>query len=211
MVIRKTYLCIRKGLQHMIYLVRHGQTAWNLEKKTQGHTDIPLNEKGRNQAKILAQVISNLKIDKIISSDLLRARETAEIINEKIGKNITYDERIREINYGILEGAPRDTLTQEMWDIYNTCPEELKAETKTHVFERIKTFFDELQDSKDNTLIITHGGALRMIMYYAKNRNEFDNNIYIKYFKDIKINNADIFEWKDEIKSIQKRGIDILF
>lgn len=188
----------------MIYLVRHGQTAWNLEKKTQGHTDIPLNEKGRNQAKLLAQVISNLKIDKIISSDLLRARETAEIINEKIGKNIIFDERIREINYGILEGVPRDTLTQEIWDIYNTSPEELKAETKTHVFERIKAFFDELQDSKDNTLIVTHGGALRMIMYYVENRNEFDNNIYIKYFKDIKINNADIFEWKDEIKAYKK-------
>ena len=45
-VISKTYLCIRKGLKNMIYLVRHGQTAWNLEKKTQGHTDIPLNERG---------------------------------------------------------------------------------------------------------------------------------------------------------------------
>ena len=87
----------------MIYLVRHGQTDWNIEKKTQGHTDIPLNENGRKQAQILAQSISNLKIDRIISSDLLRAKETAEIINERFGNNISLDERIREINYGLFD------------------------------------------------------------------------------------------------------------
>jgi len=130
----------------MIYLVRHGQTDWNIEKKhTQGHTDIPLNENGKKQAEQLAQSISNLKIDKIISSDLLRAKETAEIINKKFGSPIFFDERMREINYGILERIPRDTLTQETWDIFNTRPEELKAESKVHIFERIKNFFDELK------------------------------------------------------------------
>lgn len=188
----------------MIYLVRHGQTDWNIEKKTQGHTDIPLNENGKKQAKVLAQNIGHLSIDKIISSDLLRAKETAEIINERFGKKIILDTRIREINYGILEGVPRDTLTQETWDIFNNNPEQLQAEPKIHIFERIKSFFDELQNLKDNILIVTHGGALRMIMYYAENRNEFDNDKYTKYFKDIKINNADIFEWGNELKVYKK-------
>ena len=67
----------------MIYLVRHGQTDWNIEKKTQGHTDIPLNGTGKRQAEELAEKIADLKIDRIISSDLLRARETAEIMNWK--------------------------------------------------------------------------------------------------------------------------------
>lgn len=188
----------------MIYLVRHGQTDWNIEKKTQGYTDIPLNENGRKQAQILAKSISNLKIDRIISSDLLRAKETAEIINERFGKNISLDERIREINYGVLEGVPRDTLTQDTWDIFNTKPEELKAESKIHIYDRIKSFFDDLQDSKENILIVTHGGALRMIMYYAENRNEFDNDKYLKEFNSVKINNADIFEWGNILKVYKK-------
>lgn len=188
----------------MIYLVRHGQTDWNIERKTQGHTDIPLNENGKKQAKILAKNIGHLSIDKIISSDLLRAKETAEIINERFGKEIILDTRIREINYGILEGVPRELLIQDTWDIFNNNPEQLKAESKIHIFERIKSFFDELQNSKDNILVVSHGGTLRMIMYYAENRNEFDNDKYTKYFKDIKINNADIFEWGNELKVYKK-------
>ena len=188
----------------MIYLVRHGQTDWNIEGKLQGKIDIKLNENGRRQSRMIAQIILKLNIDKIISSDLIRARETAEIINEIIGKNITFDERIREVNYGILEGMSRNSVTQEMWNIYNNVPEKLKAEANVHLFKRIKSFFDELQNSKENILIVTHGGALRMIMYYAKNKNEFDNRKYINSFKDIKINNTDIFEWKEEIKIYKK-------
>lgn len=55
----------------MIYLVRHGQTDWNLEKKTQGHTDILLNDNGREQALRVSNLLRNYKIDKIYSSDLL--------------------------------------------------------------------------------------------------------------------------------------------
>ena len=190
----------------MIYLVRHGQTDWNIEKKIQGHTNIPLNKNGRKQVELLAQNISNLRIDRIISSDLLRARETAEIINKNFRKDIIFDERIREINYGILEGVPRDTLKQDIWNIFNTNPEKLKAESKIHIYNRIKSFFDNLQGTTDNILIVTHGGALRMIMYYVKNRNEFNNDKYLKEFNNIKINNADIFEWENEIKLYKKEN-----
>ena len=65
----------------MIYLVRHGQTDWNLKKKLQGHTDISLNESGRMQAREIAEKISKCKITRIICSDLARAKETAEIID----------------------------------------------------------------------------------------------------------------------------------
>ena len=126
----------------MIYLIRHGQTDWNLEKKTQGHTDISLNENGKEQAKLVSRIISNYKIDKIYSSDLLRAKETAEIINENFGLNIILDNRLREINYGDLEGVPRPTLSQDVWDVFNNNPEKLNAEPIISVFNRIKSFFE---------------------------------------------------------------------
>ncbi|MCF0125762.1 MAG: histidine phosphatase family protein [Clostridia bacterium] len=179
----------------MIYIVRHGQTDWNIEKKTQGHTDIPLNENGRNQAKRLAQSLQNVNIDKIISSDLIRAKETAKIINEQINKEIIYDKRLREINYGLLEGINRDTLTPDVWDTFNNFPEKLKAEDKESIFSRVKECFDEILNDKENILIVTHGGVLRMIMFYKHNRDKFNNDIYLKEYNNVKINNADIFEW----------------
>lgn len=187
----------------MIYLVRHGQTDWNVDKKTQGHTDIPLNDKGREQARNLFSSVSKLGVKKIVSSDLLRAKETAEILNEVLGVSLELDQRLREINYGSLEGIPRDTLKPEMWDIFNTTPEKLNAEAFKDVFTRIKTFFDELDDTHENVLIVTHGGALRMIMYYADNRENFDKEKYSKFFQNAKIKNADIFEWKKDLSSPQ--------
>lgn len=177
----------------MIYLIRHGQTDWNLEKKTQGHTDISLNENGKEQAKLVSRIISNYKIDKIYSSDLLRAKETAEIINENFGLNIILDNRLREINYGDLEGVPRPTLSQDVWDVFNNNPEKLNAEPIINVFNRIKNFFDELDYDK-NIIIVTHGGALRTIMYYINNKDNFDKKIYDEKYRDTKINNGAFFE-----------------
>ena len=99
----------------MIYLVRHGETDWNAEKKIQGHTDIALNQNGRKQAKELANTIAHLKIDKIISSDLLRARETAEIVNEEINKRVSFDTRIKEVGFGLLEGIKIENITPKLW------------------------------------------------------------------------------------------------
>lgn len=128
----------------MIYLVRHGQTDWNIENKTQGNTDIPLNYNGKKQAWIASNIMKNFKIDRIYSSDLSRAKETAEIINKNFNLDIILDRRLREINYGDLEGINRDNLSQEKWDIFNNNPKQLHAEAISDVYKRIKNFFESI-------------------------------------------------------------------
>ena len=113
----------------MIYIVRHGQTEWNVSKRLQGHKPITLNEKGREEAKTFAEKIKDLDFDRIISSDLLRAKETAEIINEKVHKEIFLDARLRSVDYGNLEGRFIPDITQEEWKIYNSTPEKFGAES----------------------------------------------------------------------------------
>ena len=90
----------------MIYFVRHGQTNWNIEHKIQGQSDIPLNEMGKKQAELIAPQLKDLKIERIISSDLSRALETAQIINTHLKLQITLDTRLREFKYGQIEGVP---------------------------------------------------------------------------------------------------------
>ena len=179
----------------MIYLIRHGQTDWNVERKIQGQTDIPLNLNGKQQAEEAAKEIANLKIDRIISSDLSRAKETAEIINKKVGKEITFDKRLREVNYGDFEGIQIDKFTDKDWEIFNETPEKIKGEYRQQVYDRVKSFIDEIKDD-ENVLVVTHGGSLRMMLYYAKNKDNFDKNNYNMFAKDFWINNAKVIEYK---------------
>ena len=89
-----------------IGLIRHGLTDWNHLGKAQGISDIPLNAEGRMQAAELANRLSNERWDIIATSDLSRATETANIIAAKLGVPITvYDDRLREINCGQIEGT----------------------------------------------------------------------------------------------------------
>lgn len=178
----------------MIYLIRHGQTNWNVEHRTQGHTDIPLNDTGRAQALDLAHRIRYLKIDKIIASDLSRATETADIINQFFGVPMIMDDRLREFNYGDLEGTLGLTHPPEIWDIFNNAPEKLNAEPMSDVFARVKSFFDEL-DEVENIVLVLHGGPMRMIMHYAENRAAFDKEKYATTYQHIKIDNTAIFAW----------------
>ena len=90
-----------------IYVVRHGQTEWNVLKKMQGSADIPLNEKGIEQAKQTKYNLEDVDIDFIFCSPLMRAKQTAEVINEDRNLNITFDERLRERNYGEFEGTSK--------------------------------------------------------------------------------------------------------
>ena len=89
-----------------IYLIRHGETTWNVERRLQGHTDIPLNTKGILQARQMAQALKNTKLlfDVLYTSDLKRAADTANAIVELFGVEAWVDSALRERHFGALQG-----------------------------------------------------------------------------------------------------------
>jgi broad specificity phosphatase PhoE len=90
--------------QKAFYFLRHGQTQWNVEGRFQGHTDIPLNEFGLQQAQEAARVLSGCPVDLIVASPLLRARRTAEIVAARCGKPLVFDDELKERHFGAFEG-----------------------------------------------------------------------------------------------------------
>lgn len=108
-----------------IIVTRHGQTDWNALERVQGQTDIELNDIGKKQAEKTGELIKNEKIDLIITSPLKRARETAEIINLKIGVPIIEENRLMERYYGKSEGLTKKEIKKiketypEIMDVWN--------------------------------------------------------------------------------------------
>ncbi len=100
-----------------VYLVRHGETVWNAQRRIQGQSDSPLTEKGEQQAYQVGERVKHLGITHVIASDLGRTRRTAEIIADACGCTVTLDPRLRELNMGVLEKRPLDGLTaeEEQW------------------------------------------------------------------------------------------------
>ena len=188
----------------MIYIIRHGQTDWNIEHRTQGHTDIALNINGIKLAELISQKIANLKIDTIISSDLKRAYMTAQIINKKFNKNIETDKRLREFSFGTLEGITREKITPEIWDDFNKNPKKFNAEKREEIFNRIKSFINDIKSNDKNILVVTHGGPIRMIKYYLENGENFNDKKYLAEYMTIKINNLDLFIIDEEMKLNRK-------
>ena len=155
----------------MIYIVRHGQTEWNLLGKVQGKQDISLNEKGKEQALLSKKELDNKKIDLIIVSPLKRALETAEIINKDRNIPMIIDERIKERDFGEFEGEGFGLLdTKPFWDYYIN-EKYLEAECVQDFFKRIYDFLDDITKKyKDkNVLLVTHGGvSLPVHCYFSK-------------------------------------------
>ena len=149
-----------------LYVVRHGETIWNVERKVQGITDIPLTEKGKKDAEELQELISALNIDVVISSPLERARETAKIlIDSKLPVNT--DDRIKERDWGMNEGALIDTIDRwDCWDvILNTKVQNI--ECIQDFMDRVSNFIEEIKIKyKDkNVLVVTHSAVSRVIHY----------------------------------------------
>ena len=91
-----------------IYSTRHGETQWNLENRIVGITDLPLTDRGIEQAAALAEKVKNIRdIDIIISSPMKRARQTAQFTADALGLSVITDERLREWDYGSFEGLDR--------------------------------------------------------------------------------------------------------
>lgn len=96
-----------------VYLVRHGETVWNAARRIQGQSDSALTDKGEQQARQVGERAKSLGITHVISSDLGRTRRTAEIIADACGCSVTLDTRLRELNMGVLEQRPIDSLSEE--------------------------------------------------------------------------------------------------
>jgi len=87
-----------------LFLFRHGETDWNREGRLQGHTDTPLNQTGLVQAQALSEILRPHRLDAVVSSDLSRARNTAQIVAEALGLPLFTDAGLRETNVGAAEG-----------------------------------------------------------------------------------------------------------
>lgn len=152
----------------IIGLVRHGQTDWNAIGRIQGQTDIPLNEEGIRQAKALGRRIASedRKWDAVVSSDLLRAGETARIIAEAIDVPLLPgDERLRERYFGEMEGLTRAERVERWgneWPVENV----VGIEPMEDVRARAHAFVEQWrQDRPDvSLLVVSHGGLIAALL-----------------------------------------------
>lgn len=142
-----------------IYVIRHGITDWNLARRAQGVEDIPLNEGGIRQAHGCGEQLKGLPVDYIVSSPLVRARKTAEIIGSylQIDKVYTMD-KFTERDFGKLSG-----LTHGEMDELRKTGEDLQVESRDAVRARCMEGMSELrrQFGDSNILLVTHGGVIR--------------------------------------------------
>ncbi len=148
-----------------ILLIRHGETEWNASGRWQGQSDIPLNEKGMSQAKLLANRLRSWPIDTIISSDLRRATQTASVLGDALNLQPMIDKSWRERNGGSFEGLTARELEAKAdfhgpRDDKNWAP--LKGETNLQVAERVQLSFDKVVKNHPDEMvaIVTHGGTI---------------------------------------------------
>ncbi|NLA58935.1 MAG: histidine phosphatase family protein [Firmicutes bacterium] len=155
-----------------IYLVRHGETQWNQAKRYQGQTDIPLTDKGREQAQRTAERLADVRASFLISSDLSRALDTAAPIGKKLSLPVISCPLWRERNYGRWEGLTRAEIQElypQEWQAnrenpMSTAP--LGGETLAQLRERsIKALDWVLTEYQGHTgIVVSHGGLLRALL-----------------------------------------------
>lgn len=162
----------------MLYIIRHGRTDWNDQLKTQGQTDIPLNDEGRRMAVDAHNEYKDIHFDVCYCSPLVRARETARILLEGRDIPVFYDDRLKEMSFGIYEGVercfeiPDCPLTPLFKDPENYHGVE-GGETLEDLFERTGSFLREvvdplLEEGKD-ILIVGHGAMNSCITCQVRN------------------------------------------
>jgi len=165
-----------------LYITRHGQTDWNYNNIIQGKSDIALNAAGRSQAMRIAQQLADIKIDMIFSSPLIRALETAQIINRYHSLAIICDQRIEERGFGNFEGS--DLRQFNFADFWNIEKEAMFPDCeKTSVFfHRVYDFIEECKKKYDDKtiLVVAHGGvSLPFYTYVHGIVNDHDMRKYM--------------------------------
>jgi alpha-ribazole phosphatase len=158
-----------------LILVRHGETDWNLEGRYQGQADLPLNERGREQAKLLAERLRSESIEAIYASDLSRAYETAKIIAEALGQEVRTLASLREVDTGVWTGLTFEEVESRYpkhlreWRADPLRVKRLEGESYLALFQRTKAVIEEIVEARpDQTvLIVGHGGNTKCIVLDA--------------------------------------------
>lgn len=171
-----------------LYLVRHGESTGNLTRTFCGQTDVELTPKGVMQAQNMAKLFKDIDIEKIYSSPLKRAYNTAKEIAKIKNIDIEINENLIERNFGDFEGLPWDEIEKRF-------PNDAKNAIDKHVFfdykngesyddviKRIDKFFENYVD---NSVVVAHGALIRILLYHLKYIN--DENIFA-----FPINNCDV-------------------
>ena len=164
------------------YFIRHGETVWNVENKICGATDIELTELGHKQAeetgrKILEQGIT---ADVILTSPLVRARETARHISEITGIPMVVEPRLIEQNFGRYESTPRDgaefhEAKKDMASRFGT------GESMLQLAQRIYNLIDDIKAGDREVILVAHNGITRMVeSYFREMTNEEFSSCGIK-------------------------------
>lgn len=160
-----------------IYLIRHGETDWNVQGRLQGREDIPMNENGILQAKQCGQALERVKFGAIISSPLSRAIRTAEIIAEHNGiTKIIIEEDLTERDFFKLSG-----LTYKERDAFFATGQEAGIELKEVLYNRMMACirkYAEIHQNEDNIAMISHGAAINAVLTkMSEDGKEFRNTI----------------------------------
>ena len=178
-----------------IFVMRHGTTVWNEKGIIQGWSSNRLSKKGKIEVKKRAEEYRNQEFDVIFSSPLMRAMQTANIMNEFHKVKIVKDQRLIEINQGIFTGRHKDSLTEEEKVLRLKRDKRCRIETYQSVYKRSEDFITELKNSRyENVLIVTHNvGASFITSILNKNQIDFKDENQLRNFGNAEIK---VFEVK---------------
>ena len=161
-------------------LIRHGETAWNAEKRLQGHIDIPLNTRGEIQARQMAQALKDAKLnfDVLFTSDLKRAIDTSAAVVQLFGVVAQVDSNLRERHFGSLQGLSINEaplLRPDIWQahISRDLDHELEGGESIRQFAlRVQRDLDQIEEQHPGktVLMVSHGGTLDMMYRIASNQ-----------------------------------------
>jgi broad specificity phosphatase PhoE len=156
-----------------VYLARHGESDWNVERRWQGHADRPLTERGREQARALAERLVDIELEAVYASDLRRAWETAEAVAAPRGLEVVRLPELREVDVGSWSGFTRDECAERFPDAF-ACWQEggsgwEDGESYEQMGERIVAALHRLVAAHPGAsiLVVSHGGPIRAVHAHA--------------------------------------------
>ena len=170
---------LRKTKKTILWLVRHGQTDWNIEGRYQGQADTSLNPTGIAEAGEAAQQLAGRPFQKVYSSDLTRAKQTAELIARPRNATILVDPRLREISLGEWEGQlfnliqvsyPQEVAQRELTPLTFRAP---GGESIEDIWRRVKQAVNDInaQNPGEEVVVVSHGLVLATLLAYARDHD----------------------------------------